>query len=265
MNQVVSGCMLYLRENQRLSPNTLASYERDIRQYAVHLTNLGILDIHQAGKEVLQGYIKTLVNFGKSPSTISRCIASLRIFYRYLIRNGYVEGNPIVGIEAPKLIKKPTVVLSEPEVQKLMEVTGNQGVKNIRDKTIIGLLYETGLKISELIALNIDHVDFDNACLYCSKGSKRRSVPLRSLCLSDLENYIKRSRPYLLKQSNEKALFINSSGKGISRQGIWKIIKKYTHLANMEQDITPHTLRHTLGPDIHRAADNAGSILSDHQ
>ncbi len=265
MNHVVNGCMSYLRENQSLSPNTMASYERDIRQYTAYLVNHGILDIRQAGKEVLQGYITSLINFGKSPSTISRCVASLRIFYRFLIRNGYIEGNPIVGIEAPKLSRKPPKILSVQEVQKLMEVPGTQGVKNIRDKAIIGLLYETGLKVSELIALNIDHIDFDNACLYCNKGLKKRSVPIRPLCLGDLEDYLKRSRPYLLKDSREKSLFINSSGKSISRQGIWKIIKKYTRMANLENGVTPYTLRHTLAAVPLRTGDNAGGLQKTFQ
>ncbi len=256
MDHVVSGCMSYLKENQSLSSNTMASYERDIRQYVAYLTNLGIRDIRQAGKEVLQGYIKALINYGKSPSTISRCIASLRIFYRYLIRYGRVEGNPIIGIEAPKLIKKSPKILSEQEVLKLMEVPGSQGVKNIRDKAIIELLYETGLKVSELISLNIDHIDFEKQCLNYNEGRKKKSVPLRAVCLEDLFDYLKRSRPYLLKDSNEKSLFINSSGKSISRQGIWKIIKKYTRMANMGNGVTPYSLRRTLTADTIQSRGN---------
>lgn len=252
MDQAVSACMTYLKESKNLSLNTMDSYERDIRQYSKYLKSLGIMDTCAAGKDVLKGYIESLAGNGKSASTISRCIASLRVFYRFLIRNGLVEGNPIVGIEAPKIIKKAPKILSEQEVEKLMEIPGNGGTKNIRDKAIIELLYETGLKVSELIALNVEHVDFDNARIICSQGTKNREVAIKTACLECLGNYLVMSRPYLLRNPREKSLFINSSGNRISRQGIWKIIKKYTRIAHMETDVTPYTLRHTLAADLLR-------------
>ncbi|MCX7774331.1 MAG: tyrosine-type recombinase/integrase [Clostridia bacterium] len=260
MDQVVNACIDYLKDNHNLAPNTLASYERDIRQYTAYLKNLGILDTQLADKELLAGYIQSLNACGKSPSTVSRCVASLRIFYRYLIRHGKVNGNPIIGIEAPKITKKPPKILSEQEVHKLMEVPGTTGVKNIRDKAIIELLYETGLKVTELISLNVEHLDFEQGCIRCVQGRKNREVEIKSACMEGLADYLKLSRPFLLKDSQERSLFINSSGKRISRQGIWKIIKKYTRMADMEDGVTPYTLRHTLAADLIRKGGNAKEV-----
>ena len=248
MDSVVSACMAYLEDHLRLSKNTLLSYERDIRQYIAFLRTLGINEAYGAGRTVIARYIESLNLLGKSPSTISRCIASLRVFYRYLIRNGYIEGNPLIGIQAPRIAKRPPRAISELDLSKLIQITGVEGTKNIRDRLIMELIYEAGLKVSELIALDVDHIDVVNHCILLQEGAKQRKIVIRPHCMSDVSNYIVQSRPYLLKTSQESALFLNSSGKRFSRQGIWKIITKYTKMAQLENKITPCILRHTFRP-----------------
>lgn len=246
MDNIVSACMAYMKDQLNLSDNTLLSYERDIRQYIAFLKASGVYETHQAGRTVLEKYIESLNHMGKSPSTISRSIASLRVFYRYLIRNGYVEGNPLFGIEAPKITKKAPRAVTEQEMSKLIQVPGIEGTKNMRDRAIIELLYEAGLKVSELIALNVGHVDLDNNCISLYQGYKSRQITMKPRCASDVKDYIMHARPYLLKDSQEPSLFLNSSGKRFSRQGIWKIIKKYTRMAQLGNGITPSVLRRSL-------------------
>jgi integrase/recombinase XerD len=246
MDNIVSACMAYMKDQLNLSDNTLLSYERDIRQYIAYLRTSGIHETHLAGKPVLEKYIESLGRMGKSPSTISRSIASLRIFYRYLIRNGHVEGNPLYGITTPKIDKRPPRAVSEQEMSKLILVPGTEGTKSIRDRVIMRLLYEAGLKVSELIALNVEQVELDKSCISIAQGAKHRQIAIPAQCAEDVRDYLMRARPYLLKNSMETSLFINSSGKRFSRQGIWKIIKKYTKMAQLENGITPSVLRRSL-------------------
>lgn len=262
MKTIVSDCMSYLKTEKSLSQNTLTSYERDIRQYVAYLAKKGIKDTHDADKQTIDLYIQDLTSAGKSPSTISRCAASIRIFYRYLIRNDRVDGNPIADLEAPKVTPKSPDVLSEKELMILMNHHCDSGIKNIRDRMIICLMYKTGIKVSELISLNIGDVDFKAGCLHGKKGRNIRSAPIYKSCMDSLVEYIAHSRPYLLKESSETALFINSSGKRLTRQGVWKILKKYSKQACLGRNITPYTLRHTLAADMIKRGSDLSEVQS---
>lgn len=250
MENAIKSCVSYLKNTKSLSMNTLVSYERDLKQYASFLAEQGIRETCQAGEQMIARYIDRLVTVGKAPSTISRCVASLRAFYRYLIMQGKIEGNPIAGLEAPKVEKKPPSILSTQEVQMLIQQPGDTSPKSIRDRAIIKLLYRTGIKVTELVSLNMDDVSEDCDTITCREGRKSREVPIIKSCMLCLQDYLRQSRPYLLREPDEKAFFINSNGKRLSRQGIWKILKKYSQEACPGRNITPYTLRHTLAADL---------------
>jgi len=246
----IKSCVSYLKSAKSLSTNTLISYERDLRQYAAFLAEQGVRETCQAGEQMISRYIDRLVALGKAPSTISRCVASFRAYYRYLIMQGMIEGNPIAGLEAPKVEKKPPSILTNQEVQLLIQQPGETGPKSIRDRAIIKLLYRTGIKVTELVSLNMDDVSEDCDTITCREGRKSREVPIIKSCMLCLQDYLRQSRPYLLREPDEKAFFINSNGKRLSRQGIWKILKKYSQEACPGRNITPYTLRHTLAADL---------------
>lgn len=250
MENKVRACIEHLREENRLSNNTLTSYERDITQYTNYLSDKGIDLSDDSGRDAIDGYIQYLLEQGRSSSTVTRSIASIRIFYRYLLRNEHIKVNPIVGIEAPRVNQKTPSILSSHEVECLINQPGKSGVKNIRDQAILRLLYQTGMKVTELISVNINDADVQKMKITCKEGRKCRNVSMPAECMNDLNDYLKLSRPFLLKNSGERALFINSSGNRLSRQGIWKILKKYSRLANLQKEITPYTLRHTLAADL---------------
>jgi integrase/recombinase XerD len=246
LKTIVRDCMDYLKKEKNLSQNTLSSYERDIRQYVSFLVENGVSDTCKADRRMIEMYIHNLCLSGRSPSTISRCAASIRMLYRYMIRNGKISGNPIAGIEIPKVMAKPPDILTDEELSRLMSLLDSEGARCIRDKAIICMLSKTGIRVSELISINVGDIDFSNETAKLGDHRKSRRIPISGKCLSTIQEYLKMSRPYLLKESSEKALFINTKGNRLSRQGVWKILKKYSKLACPGKELTPYTLRHTL-------------------
>lgn len=260
MKTIVRDCMEYLKNEKNLSLNTLISYERDMRQFVSFLEKNGVRDTHEAGKELIGLYMDSLAVSGRSPSTISRCAASIRMLYRFLIRSGRVSGNPIAGLITPKISSKKPDILTEYEVERLLNQPGTTGVKGIRDKAIICLLYRTGMKVTELISLDISDIDLISGIAQLGENRKVREISVNSVCMCIINDYEKLSRPYLLKESSEKALFLNSNGKRLSRQGIWKMLKRYSKLACPGKEITPYTLRHTLAANMLKSGHNLADV-----
>ena len=186
----------------------------------------------------------------KKASTISRNLASIRLFYQYLLRNSKVKSDPTEGIQSPKVEKRVPSILTTQEVSLLLEQPKNIDLKGIRDKAMLEFAYATGMRVTEIISLNIDDVNLETGYVTCKTGNKQRNIPLGTMSLKALKEYIQESRPIMIKSEKEKSLFVNINGRRLTRQGFWKIIKYYKEQAHITKDITPHVLRHSFATHL---------------
>ena len=234
----------FLQDDKKLSNNTLQSYRRDIEQYRDYIQNNKINYLKVDGED-LQEYLKKLQEMGKKTSTISRNLASIRSFYQFLLRIKKVKHDPTDGIQSPKVEKKAPSVLTSKEVELLLEQPKDVDLKGTRDKAMLEFAYATGMRVTEIISLDIDDVNLNEGYVTCNSGKKQRTIPIGTMSLKALKEYIEEARPVIIKDENEKALFVNTNGKRLTRQGFWKIIKYYKEQAHITKDITPHVLRHS--------------------
>ena len=249
MEKQVKSFLEFIENDKKLSSNTLQSYRRDIVQLEEYLDSENIA-YNKVTKEDVENYIEHLKEIGKKTSTISRNIASIRSFYQYLVRVKKIKKDPTEGIQSPKIEKKAPSILSSEEVELLLEQPKNVDLKGIRDKAMLEFAYATGMKVTEIISLNIEDVNVNEAYVVCNSGFKKRNIPLGSISLKALVEYMKNARPYLIKDEKEKALFVNINGKRLTRQGFWKIVKYYKEQAHITKDITPHVLRHSFATHL---------------
>lgn len=246
MEDLIKKFLDYLKEEKKLSKNTLESYKRDIKNYVVYL-NSKEMTILNSNKEIVNGYIESLEHENKLPSTISRNIASLRSFYKYLYNDKLVIDNPTKDIEAPKIEKKSPTILSNEQVELLLEQPKPVDLKGTRDKAMLELVYATGVRVTELINLNLSDVDFKSGYIKCTGlHNKERIIPIGNMALKALNEYVQNARGNMLNTPDNSSLFVNVNGNRLTRQGFWKIIKYYQEQANISVDITPHTLRHSF-------------------
>ena len=250
MDNLVTAFIHYLRDEKKLSQNTLMSYQRDIEQYIAFLQRKNVNSIQQSNKATISTYMAYQNNQGRAVTTISRSLASIRAFYRFLISHDFMTGNPTIGLESPKIEKKIPQILSVEEVEILLNQPNRIGLKGIRDKAMLELLYSTGIRVSELIALNVEDLDLQKAILTCCHSNRERKIPISRKCIELMKEYIEKVRPFMLREKDEKSLFVNTNGKRLTRQGFWKIVKYYTSKANINKDITPHTLRHSFAAHL---------------
>ena len=187
---------------------------------------------------------------GKKTSSISRSLASIRSFYQFEIRNKKVKINPTENVQAPKVEKHAPNILSSQEIELLLNQPKDVDLKGTRDKAMLEFAYATGMRVTEIISLNIEDVNLESASVICKSETKQRTIPLGSLSLKALKEYIDEARPILVKDENEKALFVNINGRRLTRQGFWKIIKYYKEQAHITKDITPHVLRHSFATHL---------------
>ena len=250
MDEYINKFVNYLEEDKKLSKNTLMSYQRDIEQYISYLKDINKMQIDKVDKQTIITYLLFLKNNGKATSTISRSLASLRCFYRYLNVNQMITKDPTIGLESPKVDKKIPQILTTQEVELLLDQPKLIGLKGYRDKAMLEILYTTGMRVSELISLNIEDADLENKNISVKNNNKTRNIPIRKNAFEPLKAYIENSREYMIKDKEEQSLFVNTSGKRLTRQGFWKIIKKYKNKASISKDITPHTLRHSFAAHL---------------
>lgn len=249
MEKQIKLFLEFLENDKKLSSNTLQSYKRDIIQFQEYLDNER-LNYSKLGQQEIKEYIEYLKKIGKKTSTISRNLASIRSFYQFELRSKKVKKDPTEGMQSPKIEKKAPSILSSAEVELLLEQPSDVDLKGIRDKAMLEFAYATGMRVTEIISLNIGDVNFENAYVVCANGNKKRNIPLGNLSLKALEEYVKNARPIMIKKETEKALFVNVNGKRLTRQGFWKIIKYYKEQANISKDITPHVLRHSFATHL---------------
>ena len=244
MELIIQDFIEYLKSRQ-VSRNTLLSYERDINQLATYFKNID-KKMFDATEEDLQKYIVYLTTMGKSNATISRNVASMTAFYRYLLKNKLVEENIALNLVAPKVEKKELYILSVSEVEKLLEQPSSKDLKGQRDKAMLELLYATGIRVTELVSLTMSDVNVNAGHIKVKKKNKERVIPISNTALKYLKEYIENVRPLLIKTEEEQSLFINANGQKMTRQGFWKILKQYKDEAKIEKELTPHTIRHSF-------------------
>lgn len=244
MELIIQDFIEYLKSRQ-VSRNTLLSYERDINQLATYFKNID-KKMFDATEEDLQKYIVYLTTMGKSNATISRNVASMKAFYRYLLKNKLVEENIALNLAAPKVEKKELSILSVSEVEKLLEQPSSKDLKGQRDKAMLELLYATGIRVTELVSLTMSDVNVNAGHIKVKKKNKERVIPISNTALKYLKEYIENVRPLLIKTEEEQSLFINANGQKMTRQGFWKILKQYKDEAKIEKELTPHTIRHSF-------------------
>ncbi|MBR3281652.1 MAG: site-specific tyrosine recombinase XerD [Clostridia bacterium] len=244
-NNLVENFLDFLQNDKKLSDNTLQSYNRDIKLYGSYLDahNLNAVDCNENS---IKEYFGELKNEGKADSTISRNLASLRSFYQYLYKNKVVTEDPTTNLESPKITRKPPKILSTEQVELLLNQPKCVDLKGYRDKAMLELVYATGIRVTELISLNLDDIDLEGSSIKCATRGKERIIPIGSLANNALSEYLTKARKSMLKDDNDNALFVNVNGKRLTRQGFWKIIKQYKNQADIDVDITPHTLRHSF-------------------
>lgn len=237
----------YLTKVKRASSNTISSYLRDIRQFSEWLRqseDQGILDATQLN---IQDYLTYMQTHGKSSATASRTLASLKNFYSYAVSVGFLEESPVGSdIHIERGEKKLPQILTGKEVELLLAQPICIDAKGLRDKAMLEVMYATGIRVTELIDLNLDDVNLDLGIIKCRNSKKSRAIPLYPAALRALNTYLKEARTIMLADSVENALFVNVSGTRMSRQGFWKILKFYQAKAGIEKEITPHTLRHSF-------------------
>lgn len=250
MYELIEDFTDYLANEKQLSTNTLESYRRDIRQYVGYLSENKITSLETTTKTTIITYLIYLQNKGKAASTISRNIASIRSFYQFLLAQNRVEKDPTINLESPRAEKKAPSILSLRETEMLLNQPEMDSPKGIRDKAMLELLYATGIRVSELISLNVDDVNLDMGYIRCCNGMKERIIPIGSVAIKVLSSYLENHRNSFIKGHDEPSLFLNCHGKRLTRQGFWKIIKAYTKKAQLEKTITPHTLRHSFATHL---------------
>lgn len=240
---------IWLAKEKKASANTLSSYLRDVRQFSDWLGGEGIA-LPQATQSDIKQYAKFLNAKGKSDATVVRSIASLKSFYGYMLAAHSILANPAKGFTPSKLERKLPEILSSKEVDLFLDQPDVSDEKGCRDKAMLELLYATGIRVSELISLDIHDINLVLGFIRCTGKGKERIVPLYKAAVRALSTYIERVRPQLLEEPHEPALFVNMNGERMSRQGFWKIVKFYQEKAGIDKDITPHTLRHSFAAHL---------------
>lgn len=251
MEELLNGFIEFLLVEKGLAKNTIDSYRRDLISYLEYLNLREIDDISDTNRTIIVSYLISMQKKGKASSSISRACAAIKSFYHFLFTEKYINENPTVNLDTPKLEHRLPRVLSLEEVDRLLEQPDVNTVLGFRDKTMLELLYATGMRVSELISLTVENINLDMGYLRClGKGSKERILPIGSISAKYLKKYLADIRCKLLKNNETKILFLNYRGKKLSRQGFWKIIKKYSRAANLSKKVTPHTLRHSFATHL---------------
>ena len=247
MLNLINAYENYLTKVKQASANTVFSYMRDIRQYAQWLQQNGEVDVLEASQLNISMYLEYLQSEGRSAATVSRSLASLKNFYAYVVTTGFLEESPVTTqIRVDRGEKKLPSVLTGKEIERLLAQPACVDAKGYRDKAMLEVMYATGIRVTELIDLNVEDVNLELGSIKCSGAKKTRAIPLYPAALRALTAYLKDVRDSLVADPSENALFVNVSGVRMSRQGFWKIMKYYQSKAHIDKEITPHTLRHSF-------------------
>lgn len=260
MLDLVKAYENYLAKVKQASDNTISSYMRDIRQFASWLRTYDQAEVVDASQQNISNYLVYLEQNGRSAATVSRCLASLKNFYSYVVSSGFLEKTPVVEIQVNRGEKKLPQILTGREVELLLSQPVCVDPKGFRDKAMLEVMYATGIRVTELIDLNIDDVNIEQGIIRCNGAKKSRAIPLYPAALRALSTYVREVRDVMIATPGERALFVNINGVRMSRQGFWKILKHYQDTAHIEKEITPHTLRHSFAVHLLENGADLGSL-----
>lgn len=258
MERFINEYKEYLLSEQKASVNTIQAYIRDVRLYDKFLRTSDA-DIYKANKTNVLSYVLNMQKENKAPSSVSRSIASIRNMYAFLVARGYISKNPALKIDAPKQKKKMPDILTMEEIDILLNSPDTSSDKGKRDKAMLELMYATGIKASEIIGLKVSDVETELGFLKCAFGTKARIIPLGRMCIEAITDYILNARSNFITEADEGWLFVNYTGKSLTRQGFWKIVKEYKTKAGIEKEIAPHTLRHSFAAHM---VENGADLMS---
>jgi len=250
----------YLTKVKQASANTISSYMRDIRQFSNWLRENENVEIVDATQLNISTFLAHLEGEGRTPATLSRSLASLKNFYAYVVSTGFLEKTPVTEIHVNRGEKKLPQILTGREIELLLAQPVCVDAKGFRDKAMLEVMYATGIRVTELISLDIDDVNLEQGIIKCNAAKKARVIPLYPAALKALSVYIRDVRESMLAVPSERALFVNISGVRMSRQGFWKILKHYQSTAHIEKEITPHTLRHSFAVHLLENGADVGSL-----
>ena len=249
MDKQIKLFLDFLANDKKASSNTLQSYKRDLMQFDDYLVEKRLKYIKITSDEINE-YFDYLKEQGKKTSTISRSLASIRAFYQYLLKNKKIRKDPSLGVKSPKVEKKVPSILTDKEVELLLDQPKTVDLKGIRDKAMLEFAYATGMRVTEIISLNIEDINLTDDFVFVHNGSKKRTIPIGALAVKAVREYIEKARPIIIKEESNNALFVNLNGQRLTRQGFWKIVKYYKDQANISKDITPHVLRHSFATHL---------------
>ena len=250
----------YLTKVKQASLNTVASYMRDIRQYAQWLQESVAVDVVDASQENIGAYLTYLEAEGRSAATVSRSLASLKNFYSYVVSTGFMEKTPVTDIHVERGEKKAPQILTGKEIELLLSQPVCVDPKGYRDKAMLEVLYATGIRVTELISLDVSDVNLELGIIKCTGAKKSRAIPLYPAALKALASYLDNVRSSMIANLDEQALFVNVNGARMSRQGFWKVLKHYQATAHIQKEITPHTLRHSFAVHLLENGADIGSV-----
>lgn len=250
----------YLKKVKQASANTISSYMRDIRQFAVWLHDTQKIDVIDVTQQNIAQYLTFLETEGRTAATVSRCVASLKNFYSHIVASGFLERSPVYDIHIDRGEKKLPQILTSREIELLLAQPVCVDAKGYRDKAMLEVMYATGIRVTELINLDVDDVNLELGVIKCNSEKKNRIIPLYPAALKALTAYLRDVRSGMVASPAETALFVNISGIRMSRQGFWKILKHYQSTAHIEKEITPHTLRHSFAVHLLENGADLGSL-----
>jgi integrase/recombinase XerD len=260
MLDLISAYENYLTKVKQASSNTISSYMRDIRQYAEWLRINEDMDVVDATQLNIGDYLSHLDEEGRSAATKSRTLASLKNFYAYVVSSGFLERTPVTEIKIDRGEKKMPQILTGREIELLLAQPACVDAKGYRDKAMLEVMYATGIRVTELIDLDVDDVNLEQRIIKCRGSKKTRVIPLYPAAYKALSVYLREVRSGMVASLDESALFVNISGVRMSRQGFWKILKHYQTTAHIEKEITPHTLRHSFAVHLLENGADIGSV-----
>lgn len=248
----------YLKNVKKSSDNTLQAYRRDLEKFVDYAAIVNINSFVDVDSDCVSDFKSHLAKKGLSASSVSRTLSSMRSLYQFLIAEGICDTNPAKAVHNDKSEKKEMVVLTSKEVETILSQPDTSDIKGMRDKAMLEVLYATGIKVSELIGLNIEDFNSQLSFIRCGEGDKERFIPIYPIAAKAVSVYLEKARKLFVTNTNEKSLFVNVTGDRMTRQGFWKILKAYVATAGIKKTITPHTLRHSFaahllenGADIH--------------
>lgn len=252
MRDAIEAFLQFLELEKGYSGNTLAAYRNDLEQFAQAMEEEGISSWEQVNQDVIIDYIMSLREREYASSTVARKIAALKSFFHFLAAEEIISDDPTLNLDSPKVKKRLPVTLSYEEVERLLDAPKGSSPKAIRDKALLELLYATGMRVTELVSLDLEDINLASATVRVrqGKGSKERIIPIHSRAVEALREYLAKARRMLLKSPDERALFLNHRGERLTRQGLWLIIKQYVREAGIKTEVTPHTLRHSFATHL---------------